>query len=274
MNESPGYNPVNCNPHHELLTAVKHALVECSSGERPQLFETRERLQELSGRIESGPWAVLTTLTGSLEMMLGHLLRRGSLETPELMLIATEVMGFIDKALTLPAPNGGASGQSVPTPARLALDSTAFTGNLKLTRPRERQSLGEQDGDSAAGDQKSQVQQNSNGAQPTGGDGDGSRDQRNPKRSPADFGSVAYQMVNESRLGELLIKMGKLEPAQLDRALVIQKLSRKRLGDVLMAMDAVDMRALQAALEVQRQETLRFTDERGSNRSEPYGEAS
>ena len=236
-----GYDPLHANRHHELIVKLKHALAECSSGDRPRMFETRDQLAELGRRIEETPWAMLTRLTKTIELMFGHVLRRGSLDVPETMQLATELLDYVNVALTLPPPPiQDSKTPNDSKPATIATESSAGTLRLKL-EPAEPE-------------------------EPEAPISHEPKRQQTIKRTDLDFGQVSYQMVNESRLGELLIKMGRIQPAQLDRALVLQKLSRKKLGEVLMAMEAVDLRALQAALEVQRQETLRFTDERGADR--------
>ena len=85
-------------------------------------------------------------------------------------------------------------------------------------------------------------------------------------RTPADVRpSVALteggvSSASDSRLGEVLIRMGRLDEPMLSRALVLQKLSKKRLGEVLLSMHAIDEAALDEALEVQREETQRLAE--------------
>lgn len=65
-----------------------------------------------------------------------------------------------------------------------------------------------------------------------------------------------FKVVNESRLGEQLVKMGKLHPAQVQQALVLQRVSKdKRFGEVLIAMNAIDQRTLEDALSAQQVDT-------------------
>jgi hypothetical protein len=68
----------------------------------------------------------------------------------------------------------------------------------------------------------------------------------------------ALQIINESRLGEILIRMGLLDGDQLDRALVLQKVTKKKLGEVLVAMEAISLASLDKALDLQRQATMHF----------------
>jgi hypothetical protein len=71
----------------------------------------------------------------------------------------------------------------------------------------------------------------------------------------SDGAGGVFRVVNESRLGELLVKMGKLHPAQVQQALVLQRVSKdKRFGEVLIAMNAIDQRTLEQALDAQHSE--------------------
>ncbi|MFT5049310.1 MAG: hypothetical protein ACI8QZ_000702 [Chlamydiales bacterium] len=272
MNEQiSGSRPVNGNPHHELVASLQASLAQCSDGDRSRLFETREQLGDLTRRIEDGPWGLLSSLTDALQVMFGHLLRRGNLDGPAAMQIATDVIAFVDSALTLAPPEGGQAADPNDASTLATRESREAHGlKLRITP------------NSPAGlDRDAARWATSNAVRRTRRDGKNlplsstaiRRTIANPPTE--DFGHVAYQMVNESRLGELLIKMGCLRTGQLDRALVLQKLSRKRLGDVLMAMEAVELESLQAALEMQRQQTLRFAHKRVTDSDgQVLGEAS
>jgi len=64
-----------------------------------------------------------------------------------------------------------------------------------------------------------------------------------------------FKVVNESRLGDLLVRMGRLHPAQVQQAVVLQRVSKdKRFGEVLIAMNAIDKRTLDEALATQHTE--------------------
>ncbi len=80
---------------------------------------------------------------------------------------------------------------------------------------------------------------------------------RDPAETPgkyvSDGAGGVFKIVNESRLGEMLVRMGKLHPAQVQQALVLQRVSKdKRFGEVLIAMNAIDRRTLDEALEAQQ----------------------
>jgi len=69
----------------------------------------------------------------------------------------------------------------------------------------------------------------------------------------SDGAGGVFRVVNETRLGDMLVRMGKLHPAQVQQALVLQRVSKdKRFGEVLIAMNAIDQRTLEDALNVQQ----------------------
>jgi hypothetical protein len=74
-----------------------------------------------------------------------------------------------------------------------------------------------------------------------------------PGQLISDGAGGVFRIVNESRLGDTLVRMGKLHPAQVQQALVLQRVSKdKRFGEVLIAMNAIDQRTLQEALTAQQ----------------------
>lgn len=73
-----------------------------------------------------------------------------------------------------------------------------------------------------------------------------------PGRLVSDGAGGVFKVVNESRLGDLLVRMGKLHPAQVHQALVLQRVSKdRRFGEVLIAMNVIDQRTLEEALDAQ-----------------------
>lgn len=72
---------------------------------------------------------------------------------------------------------------------------------------------------------------------------------------------VSLGMVDESRLGKILLRMGKVNSEQLTQALALQQVCRKRLGEVLTSMGILQDHDLQEALEEQRQVTLRMAND-------------
>ena len=66
-------------------------------------------------------------------------------------------------------------------------------------------------------------------------------------------------LINESRLGNILLARDQITPDQLDQALGLQQINRGRLGDILVQMGAIDEPTLHHALVEQRRATLRLT---------------
>tara|TARA_R110002126_G_scaffold75749_3_gene188998 strand:- start:11207 stop:11881 length:675 start_codon:yes stop_codon:yes gene_type:complete len=69
---------------------------------------------------------------------------------------------------------------------------------------------------------------------------------------------MSVDLINETRLGHILVKMGVIDFDVLDRALGMQRLNGKKLGEVLVAMEAIGIHMLNNALDRQREETLRL----------------
>ncbi len=72
---------------------------------------------------------------------------------------------------------------------------------------------------------------------------------------------ISVDRVDETRLGEIMVKMGALTAAQLTQALGLQQVCRKRLGEVLIQMGLIEESVLQGALERQRLATLQVANE-------------
>lgn len=77
--------------------------------------------------------------------------------------------------------------------------------------------------------------------------------------------SATYDMVDETRVGEVLVQMGHISKEQLHRALALQQVHRKRLGEILQGMGAIDSHLLEAAMERQRLMTLRIAGQAGAH---------
>lgn len=84
-----------------------------------------------------------------------------------------------------------------------------------------------------------------------------------PKGEPI---KVSLGMVDESRLGEILVRRGRIDSSQLNQALALQQLCRKRLGEVLISMEAIDESMLELALEEQRRLTVQMANDLASGR--------
>ena len=66
------------------------------------------------------------------------------------------------------------------------------------------------------------------------------------------------RMVNETRLGELLLQSGRIDDQTLNVALDLQQVGAQRLGDVLVSMGKVTAQELEGVLMRQRELTLRL----------------
>jgi len=73
-------------------------------------------------------------------------------------------------------------------------------------------------------------------------------------------GPEAWRMVNETRLGEILVREGRIDGKTLDQALVLQQVGCKRLGEVLVGMGKLAPDVLSEALDHQRELTLKLAD--------------
>lgn len=70
----------------------------------------------------------------------------------------------------------------------------------------------------------------------------------------------SLKLINDSRLGMTLVRLGMIDAETLDKALVLQGVGCKRLGEVLLGMGALTDGALDEALAEQRAVTLRLAD--------------
>lgn len=77
------------------------------------------------------------------------------------------------------------------------------------------------------------------------------------KVRPEDF---SFESVNQTRLGEILVKMGTIEADDLDRALVLQRVVHQRLGEVLVSVGVLSDETLDEALKVQREKTIEIAE--------------
>jgi hypothetical protein len=73
-------------------------------------------------------------------------------------------------------------------------------------------------------------------------------------------GEDSLKLINDSRLGMTLVRLGMIDAETLDKALVLQGVGCKRLGEVLLGMGALTDEALEEGLAEQRAVTLRLAD--------------
>ncbi len=65
-----------------------------------------------------------------------------------------------------------------------------------------------------------------------------------------------FHVVNSQRIGDHLLTMGLVTKADLDKALVLQRVRKgRRVGEVLVAMNVIDQKTLDLVLDEQRKET-------------------
>ncbi len=234
-NSHPYWNqPQPARPVRPRFRRLRANLQAGALGDRQRLFEVREELAELSRTVSQGPWSPIAAICVSLEMILRHCLRKGSLGLGESAEVASELIDFVEQALATPPPSAPA--QPVAQPVAAApppVHPEPHAGPVQAP-PAQPWPVPPQASAPA---------------------GDASLAARGLR---AGLDADGMQSVNESRLGELLIRMGRLDAAQLSRALVMQKVSRKRLGEALVLMGAVDPGDLNDALLLQREETLRL----------------
>lgn len=78
-----------------------------------------------------------------------------------------------------------------------------------------------------------------------------------------------FHVVNSQRIGDHLMSMGLVTKADLDKALVLQRVRKgRRVGEVLVAMNVIDQKTLDLVLDEQRKETRLEESRRGPERSE------
>ena len=66
--------------------------------------------------------------------------------------------------------------------------------------------------------------------------------------------SLPFRSSTDERIGELLMRTGRINAKQLNQAIVAQKISHKLLGEVLVDLGAITMAVLYTSLEEQREQ--------------------
>lgn len=78
-----------------------------------------------------------------------------------------------------------------------------------------------------------------------------------------------FHVVNSHRIGDHLLTMGLVTKADLDKALVLQRVRKgRRVGEVLVAMNVIDQKTLDLVLDEQRKETRLDESRRAPERQE------
>ena len=205
----------------ESLSRLKDALQESKAGQRQELFIARDALSPLATEIEAGPNEPLGQVVEVIQKILGSLLRGSSFDEESTVLdLAEMLVDYLGTAID-------------HSPAAAATQPIAGLGSgltLSLGGPGDR------------GFAKRLAETSYTEPLEPIGNGD------------------SLKLINDSRLGVMLIRLGMIDADQLDQGLMLQGVGCKRLGEVLLGMGAIDDANLETALAEQRAVTLRLAD--------------
>lgn len=82
---------------------------------------------------------------------------------------------------------------------------------------------------------------------------------------PTEAPGGVFHVVNSEKVGDMLVRKGLIQPEDVHKALLLQRVSKgRRFGQVLVAMNAIDQRTLDDVLETQKAETRRAETRRGT----------
>lgn len=190
----------------DRLTA---SLDEAVQGDHDRIFEIREGLQDIDGRLASSPLQAQSTVVSAVQRLLGEVLRRGEVSETFALEIARDLTSHL-------------------------------ADNCEARSP------------------KLQLGVTSPAMQYMGIDGETPPPPPPPMPDLHETQEMSADLINETRLGHILVKMGVIDFDVLDRALGMQRLNGKKLGEVLVAMEAIGIHTLNTALDRQREETLRL----------------
>lgn len=207
---------------HDRLRDLRTALLTHRLDGSGELFHSRDLLRELGEWIGESAFASLQPLLELALEILGQVIRHDGLAREDSLCAVEGVLEFVDASLKRAAADR-------PQALDMAGPQSEVAGpGSDLVRTGFRRPL--------------QV--------------DGSRSARVPP--PQATIRLDSDAVDETRLGEILLQMKLVVPADLTRALGLQQITRRRLGDILLAMGVVDEFRLRDALERQRYATLRM----------------
>jgi len=216
-------------PHslREKLLAVRTALSEYQAGNRNALFDSRARLRELEDEVALRSGAGTAGVCAVVQKLVNLILRQGQVEEHQAVELAGELLAAVD-AVT--AAGGPVERGAAPAPPRVLHDRQELSrlgrgGAARASAPRG--NLAAPSGPPAAPGAPTHVQLNAD-------------------------------LVDETRLGEILLQTGVIDEDGLTRALGLQQVCRRRLGDVLVTMGLIDELRLREALDLQRYATLRM----------------
>ncbi len=213
------------------LAVLVDLLARRSRGDQ-WLFEARGAAHQLASEVSKEGHPRLEPVCFAIRDLFGHLLRHGLQEGDEILPAVERLLQVVDGTL-----NGTPPIQTGTRRASLQLGSPARTGRLSppsnseplhpgMSSLRLRTSL-----TATAVHEATRIE-----------------------------GPEAWRMVNETRLGEILVREGRIDGKTLDQALVLQQVGCKRLGEVLVGMGKLAPEVLSEALDHQRELTLRLAD--------------
>lgn len=210
-------------PVHDRLRSLRTALLSHRLDGRGELFESRDVLRELGDWVAGSDFSSLQPLFELALEVLGQVIRHDSLGREESLITVEKLLEFTDTALKQassdrPQALGMTGARPEVAGPAKDLSGTGFRRTIRAEEPVPA---------SYALPEQREI------------------------RLDADA-------VDETRLGEILLQMKLVRPADLTRALSLQQVTRRRLGDILLAMGILDELRLRDALERQRYATLRM----------------
>jgi len=230
----PSLRPLAARKSH---TALVELLERRSRGDQ-WLFEARGAAHQLAFEVANEGHTALELVCLAIRDLFGHLLRNGVQDGDEVLPAVGRLLRFVGESLegrvpTEPQPK---KAELQITPSGMQRVSSGKSGGIpplpKLEQP------------ASAGDIRLRS------AAPAA----------TSKETSALGGAEAWRMVNETRLGEILVREGRIDGKTLDQALVLQQVGCKRLGEVLVGMGKLEPEVLASALDSQRELTLRLAD--------------
>jgi hypothetical protein len=189
----------------EAMTSIQGAMEQFTSGNRDQLFEARDVLRELGDRVGSSAWRYSAPICEAVQRLLGNVLRHGGLTEEDSIVLASELLQFVNGLLDMPAP-----GLCAPQIVRGAEGAAATAAGVKLGSELAYKAKGEPIKLSLGMADESRLGEILVGMDAL------TSDQLNQ--------ALALQQVCRKRLGEVLVSMNLIDDATLEQALDRQRL--------------------------------------------------
>ncbi|MCP3920659.1 MAG: hypothetical protein GY711_34465 [bacterium] len=243
---------------NQLKSRLQHlegSLAGYSTGNRDLLFEARSAVQFAGEDLSKGAWKHLVPAIEIIESMIDDILRLGGVTEEKTIELSAKLLHLVVEGLDRPAPG-------------LLADTTVMP---RLQLVPDHSATSEEEEPEAELQDEPQPQPTAGAApvQPAPGPTPEANLEPSPEVEPEAEGTkrwtaapvaFSYDLLNESRLGEILIRTGRIAAEDLDRALVVQRLQPGRLGTVLVSMGIIEEASLREALEDQRNVTLELAD--------------